>query len=696
MGMVEDPRGTYFTIQNIRANHESVMQDVEFIVVDNRPGPLVADANGNLQPTTKGSKDIKDLLEGWIRGNNVAGARYIPYTDKIGSAPAKNKVFAEASGLFTLNVDCHVTLFPGSIERLLQLIEERPDSKDLWSGPMVYDNLNSMSTHVNDYWRGEMWGVWGQAWQHPDGFNFSVMDVEPPYAKFVQMIEPLTEVDHPDLLSKTIENYRHEQYLFEKGCRPLGYSFEDEYDIPGHGCGLFAARTDYWNEIGGFNELFSGFGGEEMYLQQKFIMHGGRSVSFGFLKWLHCFLDTGNPKNPNTKWDRVRNYVIGVQELNKSLDPVYEHFVASGAVPENEYNHILASPRDLLPPQHIINSNRPGDLAVPKVNDPAMIDHAFDAIKVIDRDLNQHMDLLRNLASQVDRVTEFSGRRESLLAFIAAKPASLISHNTELGDPVIQSLTSVYKFNGIHATTDNIDDIQETDLLFLDAWSTAENLLRDFDKYAPKTTRWIAMHDTVIFGTDNGNQRGMISTIREFVKNSKTTDRPWFVAGHTTVQYGLTVLGCQERDRPKYPIRLWGPGGGPGTELKLLLHTIGVTQHKECDCNGKAAMMDQWGVEGCEEHFDEIVKWIEESYERWGWKEAITKEAQDAVGEASPAEEGVPQKKSKWRWAVDYAIVATKAVTSGVAFRINPTDLIPSLVRESIRLAKKKAVADYD
>lgn len=50
------------------------------------------------------------------------------------------------------------------------------------------------------------------------------------------------------------------------------------------------------------------------------------------------------------------------------------------------------------------------------------------------------------------------------------------------------------------------------------------------------------------------------------------------------------------------------PDHGPGTELKKILSWFGTTS--DCGCDHRAASMDEWGVPGCERHFDEIVEWL--------------------------------------------------------------------------------------
>jgi hypothetical protein len=51
---------------------------------------------------------------------------------------------------------------------------------------------------------------------------------------------------------------------------------------------------------------------------------------------------------------------------------------------------------------------------------------------------------------------------------------------------------------------------------------------------------------------------------------------------------------------------------GPGTELKALLKTIGITASPGCSCNKRAAAMDEKGCDWCEENVDEIVGWLRE------------------------------------------------------------------------------------
>jgi hypothetical protein len=55
------------------------------------------------------------------------------------------------------------------------------------------------------------------------------------------------------------------------------------------------------------------------------------------------------------------------------------------------------------------------------------------------------------------------------------------------------------------------------------------------------------------------------------------------------------------------------PEGGPGTELRKLLHKLGIQpKGKECSCNAHALQMDRRGAAWCEQQMDTIVDWLAE------------------------------------------------------------------------------------
>lgn len=70
-----------------------------------------------------------------------------------------------------------------------------------------------------------------------------------------------------------------------------------------------------------------------------------------------------------------------------------------------------------------------------------------------------------------------------------------------------------------------------------------------------------------------------------------------------------------DENHPSYPSRKKVASselGGPGTELKALLKTIGITSSPNCKCNAHARQMDAWGPDRCEQEMPTILGWLEE------------------------------------------------------------------------------------
>lgn len=99
---------------------------------------------------------------------------------------------------------------------------------------------------------------------------------------------------------------------------------------------------------------------------------------------------------------------------------------------------------------------------------------------------------------------------------------------------------------------------------------------------------------------------------------------------------------------------------GPGAELTALLAELDIHDTKGCDCKSKARQMDNWGPAGCREHFQEIVDWLRESAKRLGWLARL--------------------------------VLAAKAIATGLAFRLDPLDPCPGLVREAIHRADTESI----
>jgi hypothetical protein len=143
IGMVayDDYDGIYFTIQSLRLHHPEIMNDVEFVIIDNNPGS----AQG---------KAVKNLTN-WIK----QPVQYVPF-DEYKSTAVRDFIFWKAKTDYVLCTDCHVLFEPGSIRKLIDFFREGKDEGNLLHGPLVYDDLINVSTHFDPVWRDRMWGIW--------------------------------------------------------------------------------------------------------------------------------------------------------------------------------------------------------------------------------------------------------------------------------------------------------------------------------------------------------------------------------------------------------------------------------------------------------------------------------------------------------------------------------------------------------
>ncbi len=282
MATYDDYDGVYFTIQALRTYHSEVMPECEILVVDNHPGTPISEA-------------IKNLLTKW--GKGTAGCRYIPMAEPIGTTQPRNRIFAEASGDTILCLDSHVLLAPGSLARLLGYYDNHRTTRDILSGPILYDDFTICGDHFADVWRAEMWGIWAT-----------------------------TDKVHGD----------------------------EPYEIPGMGLGLFSCRREAWL---GFNPHFRGFGGEEMYIHEKFRQAGAKAMCLPWLQWGHRF---GRPNGTPylsvcTRFNKVRNYILGLTEVGLSLEPCWRHFVEGKLISPQQWAYIIHDPLTAhasLPPEN--------------------------------------------------------------------------------------------------------------------------------------------------------------------------------------------------------------------------------------------------------------------------------------------------------------------------------------------------------
>jgi hypothetical protein len=693
MATYDDFEGVWCTVQSVFLHNEwEESTDVQIVIVDTSPvgsehRQLVQDF------VRKGGHEIK--------GGRTPNIKYIDMAGFPGTTTPRNAIFKHADAPIVCVMDCHVMLPSNALKRLLDWFESNPDSQDLIHGPMMYDNLHAISTHFADQFRGGMWGTWGTAWKSPEGEVFVCEGEEVTdenrerksdgrtHYHDLMTLEELTQDAQGNVylpsgeLLPSLPWGGHDRELIARGFTECGRPDNDDaFEIPGCGMGLFASRKDSWLE---FAANCSGFGGEEMNIHTKYRLAGRKAICLPFLKWNHRFGRAGGAPYPIPLAAKIRNYVLWAKEMDISTDRIHTHFVKSGQFPQERWDKLVEDPKGFhveLKPQQ-------------KTSGHAALDYVFLQSAMNARDLKEHAENIRSMASRVKSVTAFVKRADWEPMLAAGFPKTLTVYQSEDTPLVDQTHEAVKQQNAkdsrqiVSYTTHrakegqsveplDVDSIEPSDLLVIDKVNDSQYLVDVLAKHGDKAKQLIMIRGTQAFGEKSEpdpNKPGMFYAIKDWIAKNPN----WFVLQHWANQYGLTVLACDPIARPEKEVRPWPKGNGPGTELKAILGSVGINPSPNCSCNSRMRQMDEWGVEGCRENFETIIGWLEEKAAEWGWTARPTDRAVEVEGEE------VHKLTLKEKLSIGW-----KSLTTGIVFSVNWVDPYPGLVEESIRRAEVK------
>lgn len=561
-----DYDGVWFTCMNLCLQiPRNILSQIQFVVIDNTPN-------------TPEGKLVKQYVENWLAHAGVHSAVYVPFEENNGTSQTRGRVFTEAKGRYVLCVDCHVLFPPKTIENLLNWYTANSETKDLMSGPIFFDTLNHHSTHFNPIWRSEMFGIWSTAWKcgckggvyfttncsNPDDVKLAVVNYHALDINFA----PMTQCGKCKKQFSNLPWIAHEQELRKQGYREPGLDISSPpFEIPGMGLGVFTCAKDAWQE---FHPDHRGFGGEELYIHEKFRQQGYKAICLPFLQWVHRFGRPNGVKYRLTRWDKARNYLLHFAELGWDTSPIRGHFVEKNKfLTEEQWKHLIADPvKNVQPPaqpqkEQPCQTGNCGDNGQPPTQGRTLEEIFNWTHTQHTRDLDKHLPILREWGNKVKHITEISKRRESTIAFLAAKPTTLISYNTE-HDEIFERLKKISKtdFQQAHVDSTMVPEIGKTEMLFIDSVEqTGERFKTELDKYYKSVTRLMAFHDTQLYGEKGEDgQPGLMVVLREFMK----LNPEWSVVYHTTNQYGLTILSKSVADKPAMPstIQLFGNFAG--------------------------------------------------------------------------------------------------------------------------------------
>lgn len=185
------------------------------------------------------------------------------------------------------------------------------------------------------------------------------------------------------------------------------------------------------------------------------------------------------------------------------------------------------------------------------------IDEHFNYEKNRASDINEHLHTLKKYSSQCDHITEMGVRNVvSTWAFLSGNPKKYVG--IDILPCPIQHAERLAKKQGIEFEFRQADTIQpdfsieETDLLFIDTWHIYRQLSKELEMHHSKARKYIIMHDTTCFGTeDEGHwneysklvgektqKQGLWIAIEEFLEEHPE----WTLKERFTNNNGLTIL----------------------------------------------------------------------------------------------------------------------------------------------------------
>ena len=187
------------------------------------------------------------------------------------------------------------------------------------------------------------------------------------------------------------------------------------------------------------------------------------------------------------------------------------------------------------------------------------LDEKYQHLVDTTSDINEHLPTLKKYAEECTHITEMGVRWiVSTYAFLSARPKTMFSidiqHPSNWGANIkdvencAEEINCKYKF----WQANNLEiEIEETDLLFIDTWHSYKQLKSELELHASKVRKYIILHDTVLFGTQdelnsydafgwfNGfEQKGLMPALDEFLEGNKE----WTTHEVFTNNNGLIIL----------------------------------------------------------------------------------------------------------------------------------------------------------
>lgn len=197
---------------------------------------------------------------------------------------------------------------------------------------------------------------------------------------------------------------------------------------------------------------------------------------------------------------------------------------------------------------------------------PESLDGRYKRACMVVSEIHEHLPRLRELAEQVESVTEFGlGHGNSTAAFLAGRPKRWAGYDIDPAFPGRENMPA-----GLHiADTATCDLIERTDLLFIDSLHAADHVAAELIRHSSRVRKYIVFHDTRPPWGD---------AVREGITRWRETPDAarWKLIEDRENSHGLQVWEASETNDPKHHLLISGYGRAGTTYLTQLFTLLGL------------------------------------------------------------------------------------------------------------------------
>lgn len=165
MAVHSDIRGVWMVIEHVREYYKELVDDVEFLVVDN-------------DPHSEQGKQVREYIENkFKRGTDGWRGHYVSAAPRK-STSLRNLAFHCAETEYVMCVDSHILFKRDALRKLVAFLKSGAAGDDLYQGPAWSEQGFVYGTHMNPALRGGNFGTWG-CMLGPEGQSAFREDLQP-------------------------------------------------------------------------------------------------------------------------------------------------------------------------------------------------------------------------------------------------------------------------------------------------------------------------------------------------------------------------------------------------------------------------------------------------------------------------------------------------------------------------------------